>query len=82
MTQIVWMGFMEMFSTLKFKALHCFLFFFLSFFIRERSGRSQSKALVLHLKASPCTSLSEGWREKQRRTGRGPLWVVSDQDCS
>lgn len=26
MTQIVWMGFMEMFSTLKFKALHCFLF--------------------------------------------------------
>lgn len=80
MTQIVWMGFMEMFSTLKFKALHCFLF--LSSFIRERSGRSQRKALVLHLKASPCTSLSEGWREKQRRTGRGPLWVVSDQDCS
>lgn len=27
MTPIVWMGFMEMFSTLKFKALHCFLFF-------------------------------------------------------
>lgn len=42
MTQIVWMGFMEMFSTLKFKALHCFLFFFFVIF-HQRKKRKKPK---------------------------------------
>lgn len=42
MTQIVWMGFMEMFSTLKFKALHCFLFFL--FFCHFSSEKEAEEA--------------------------------------
>lgn len=48
---------------------------FLFFLIRKRCWRSQRKALVLHLNTSTCTSVSEGWREKEiwrrRRMGRG-----------
>lgn len=42
MTQIVWMGFMEMFSTLKFKALHCFLFFVIFHQRKKRKKPKQS----------------------------------------
>lgn len=43
MTQIVWMGFMEMFSTLKFKALHCFLFFFCHFSSEKEAEEAKAK---------------------------------------